>query len=157
VQLPNATIESLQHAYHTLIPISQHMGIQVVSYDGSCLRVTAPLANNINHQQSAFGGSLFSLVALAGWGILQLKTTELELDCNTVIAGGEVGYHLPVFAELVCECRLPDDYAAFASRLTDTGKASILLDTGIVLDGASAMTFSGKYVVRQTRSSGTEI
>ena len=54
MQLPNATIESLQHAYHTLIPISQHMGIQVVSYDGSCLRVTAPLANNINHQQSAF-------------------------------------------------------------------------------------------------------
>ena len=149
--LTNATIESLQQAYHRLIPISEHMGIRVVSYDGECLRVTAPLANNINHQQSAFGGSLFSLVALAGWGILQLKTAELGLDCNTVIAGGEVGYHLPVFTELVCECRLPSSYSDFASRLTNTGKASILLDTGILLDDASAMTFSGKYVVRQIR------
>jgi len=151
VQLPEASIEALQEAYETLIPISQHMGIRAVSYDGQCLRVTAPLANNINHQQSAFGGSLFSLVALAGWGILQLKTTELGLDCNTVIAGGEVGYHAPVFAELVCECRLPAAFEDFASRLQSTGKASILLETSVLQGDTSAMTFSGKYVVRQTQ------
>jgi thioesterase domain-containing protein len=152
VQLPEASIEALQQAYQTLIPISQHMGIQAVSYDGQCLRVTAPLANNINHQQSAFGGSLFSLVALAGWGLLQLKITELGLDCTTVIAGGEVGYQVPVVAELVCDCRLPAAYEDFASRLLQTGKASILLDTGIMQGDASAMTFSGRYVVRQTGS-----
>ena len=109
MQLPEASIEALQQAYQTLIPISQHMGIQAVSYDGQCLRVTAPLANNINHQQSAFGGSLFSLVALAGWGLLQLKITELGLDCTTVIAGGEVGYQVPVVAELcvTAACQQP--------------------------------------------------
>jgi thioesterase domain-containing protein len=150
LRLPLPTLDALQHAYHTLIPISKHMGLQAQAYDGQCLRVSAPLANNVNHQQSAFGGSLFSVVALAGWGILQLKITEMDLDCNTVIAGGEVSYQLPVFSELVCECRLPPDYPAFAAKLRETGKASILLETAILVDNTPAMTFSGKYVVRQT-------
>ncbi|MBQ73546.1 MAG: hypothetical protein CMQ20_00820 [Gammaproteobacteria bacterium] len=57
----------------------------------------APLANNINHQQSAFGGSLFLLSALVGWGLLQLKLTVLNLTANPVIAGGGV---LPLFKSL---------------------------------------------------------
>ena len=150
MRLPRPTLEALQQAYYTLIPISEHMGLRAETYDGQCLRVSAPLANNVNHQQSAFGGSLFSVVALAGWGILQLKITEMDLNCNTVIAGGKVSYELPVFRELVCECRLPPDYPAFARRLVKKGKASILLETAILVDNKPAMTFSGKYVVRQT-------
>jgi thioesterase domain-containing protein len=154
LKLSLPTLDALQQAYYTLIPISEHMGLRAEAYDGQCLRVSAPLANNVNHQQSAFGGSLFSVVALAGWGILQLKITEMDVDCNTVIAGGEVSYQLPVFSELVCECRLPLDYPTFATRLIETGKASILLDTAILVDNKPAMTFSGKYVVRQIPTAG---
>ena len=123
------------------------MGITVSEYDGNTLTIKAPLANNINHQQSAFGGSLFSLAALAGWGILQLKLSEMNLTGNTVIAGGDVEYSAPVFEELICKCSLPDEYNGFATRLRDTGKASLRLKSNILTGHEKAMAFEGEYVV----------
>lgn len=140
---------SLEAALHKLIPISEHMGMRVLEYSGTKLVLSAPLSNNINHQQSAFGGSLFSVSALAGWGILQLKLQELGISANTVIAGGEVGYQLPVFSDIHCECELPADYTQFVDKLKAKGKASITLSPTILLDGRSAMSFNGKYVVVQ--------
>ncbi|HIG40467.1 MAG: YiiD C-terminal domain-containing protein [bacterium] len=144
---PISSIELLVEAYHTLIPISQHMGITVDAYDGNSLTIKAPLENNINHQNSAFGGSLFSLAALAGWGIIQLKLSELNLSANTVIAGGDVSYSAPVFEELVCQCRLPDEYDTFVDRLKSKGRASITLQSNFMVDASIAMAFSGRYVV----------
>ncbi|NIQ97202.1 MAG: thioesterase, partial [Desulfuromonadales bacterium] len=103
------------------------MGIKVASWDGEVLVLDAPLANNINHQESAFGGSLFSLAALAGWGILQLKLSAEDLDCNTVIAGGDVDYSLPVLEALRCECRLPETWPAVVDALRKKGKARLEL------------------------------
>ena len=139
--------DSLEKTFHQLIPISLHMGVKVKSYDGNRLVIKAPLSNNINHQQSAFGGSLFSLTALAGWGILQLKLGELKLSANTVVAGGEVGYSAPVFEDLLCSCDLPEEYPAFVDKLKNKGRASIQLTANIILESGSAMMFSGKFVV----------
>jgi len=142
-------LASLQTALHNLIPLSEYMGVEADSYDGERLVLSAPLANNINHQHSAFGGSLFSLSALAGWGILQLKLAEMKVNANTVIAGGDVSYSQPVFSTLHCEIELPATYPTFREKLLETGKASILLTSNILLDGESAMAFNGKYVVRK--------
>ncbi|MBD3649651.1 MAG: YiiD C-terminal domain-containing protein [Pseudomonadales bacterium] len=134
---------SLEAVYHELIPISVHMGIRVSSWDGALLVLNAPLANNINHQQSAFGGSLFSLAALAGWGLLQLKLSELNLDCNTVIAGGDVSYSLPVYEELNCECAVHDNWPEVISKLRKKGKGSLVLTSKITTGDGAAMSFTG--------------
>ena len=55
------------------------MGIRVAAYDGTSLKLTAPLAPNINHKSTAFGGSLYSLAVLCGWGIVHLKLAEAAL------------------------------------------------------------------------------
>lgn len=143
-------LASLQSALHSLIPISAHMGITATHYDGHRLVLTAPLQANINHQMSAFGGSLFSVSALAGWSILQLKLGELGIAANTVIRGGDVGYTAPVFEDLVCEIELPDDYPSFAEKLQSSGRASLFLTSAIKLTASedSAMNFHGKYVVK---------
>lgn len=140
---------SLERALHELIPISAHMGIGVTAYDGRQLTLSAPLANNINHQKSAFGGSLFSVAALAGWGILQLKMSELALDTNTVIADGDVSYRRPVFSDFTCTVELPDSWPRFVARLQESGKAGIDLAPTIHVDDKLAMKFSGNYVVMQ--------
>lgn len=143
-------LASLQSALHSLIPISAHMGITATSYDGQRLVLTAPLQANINHQMSAFGGSLFSVSALAGWSILQLKLGELGITANTVISGGDVGYTAPVFEDLVCEIALPDSYPEFVTKLQSSGRASLFLTSEIKLatTNESAMNFHGKYVVK---------
>lgn len=138
---------SLEPVLHQLIPISGHMGIRVVDYDGSCLTLAAPLDKNINHQGSAFGGSLYSVAALAGWGLLQLKMSELGIDTDTVIASGEVKYHRPVFADFECFCSLPETWPQFVNRLAARGKARIELAPGIRVNGQSAMVLTGSYAV----------
>ncbi len=145
-------LETLQTALHRLIPISAHMGIQAVDYDGGRLVLEAPLSANVNHQLSAFGGSLFSVSALAGRSILQLKLGELEIKANTVIAGGDVAYTAPVFEDIRCVLTLPDTYPEFVEKLKDTGRGSLVLTSNVYLAGAAepAMAFNGKYVVRQT-------
>ncbi len=138
---------SLEADIHRLIPIAREMGIRVSAYAVNQLTLRAPLANNINHQMSAFGGSLFSVAALSGWGLLQLKTGELRLKCNTVIADGEVSFKRPVFDDFVCTCALPDTYPDFVQALRETGKSSLILTPQILIADQVAMTFSGRYVV----------
>lgn len=124
------------------------MGITVSNYTGSEVTLLAPLANNINHQKSAFGGSLFSLAALAGWGLMQLKLCEENLDANTVVAGGDVTYARPVVQELSCTCSLPDDWGPFLQKLQRKGKGSVTMVSTISTDEGIAMQFTGVYVVR---------
>ena len=143
------SIETLESTYHALIPISKHMGIRVKSFDGESLVLSAPLAENINHQQSVFGGSLFSVAALAGWGILQLKFGELSLACNTVIANGDVTYSRPVFGDFECTCTLPGSFDAFLHALRSTGKSGLMLKADIHLADKLAMSVEGNYVVNQ--------
>lgn len=141
---------SLEAAYHSQIPISAHMGIRVTSWANDSLLLRAPLANNINHQQSAFGGSLFSIAALAGWGLLQLKLNSVNIKTNTVIADGDVSYRRPVFTDFECRCTLPASYAAFEATLRQKGKSALILTPQILVEGEVAMNFSGRYVVSVT-------
>ena len=142
------SIESLEKTLHKLIPISKHMGITVTDYTGSELTLVAPLANNINHQQSAFGGSLFSLTALAGWGLMQLKLCEENLDGNTVVAGGDVTFSAPVTEDYTCRCSLPDGWPQFLEKLKSKGKAAVGMSSIVSAHGGEAMQFNGHFVVR---------
>ena len=130
---------------HSLTPISKVMGISVVSYDRESLTVVAPLAPNINPHQSAFGGSLFSIAALAGWGLIQLKLSELLLDCNTVVMSGEVLYERPVLEQLLCVCRLPNDTEKVFETLVREGAASITLTSVFKSNNKNAMQLTAKY------------
>lgn len=143
-------LDSLQIALYKLIPISKHMGIEAISYDGQTLVLKAPLSPNVNHQQSAFGGSLFSVAVLTGWSIVQLKLGELQIRANAVVKGGEVAYTAPVFEDIRCELTLPAEYPEFAKSLVELGRASMVLTSEIFVgaDRTSAMTFDAKYVVK---------
>ncbi|MGI9323117.1 MAG: YiiD C-terminal domain-containing protein [Pseudomonadales bacterium] len=142
---------TLEETLHQLIPLSREMGVQVLDYDGKRLSLTAPLAPNINHQQSAFGGSLYAVAALAGWGLMQLKLTELKLDCNTVIADAAVSYLKPVLDDIVCCVSLPPDADAFFAELAARGQASTKVRAAIGTEDDPAMTLTGTYHLRQNK------
>ncbi len=142
----------LQTAFYELIPLSRHMGVQIEQYSGNALTLSAPLSLNINHQESAFGGSLYALAVLAGWGLMQLKLSERMLDCNTVISGAEASYQVPVFDDLVCSAILPDDAEDFFTRLSDAGKATTKMSSQFMDGDKVAMELLGTYHVRQRKN-----
>lgn len=137
--------EALERAFRELIPISEAIGVKVVSYDQGELVISAPLSKNINHQHSAFGGSLFSVAALAGWGLMQLKLSELELDCNTVVMGGEVKYSRPVYDDLVCHCRLPENADEIFKTLEEQHTVTTSMTSTYYCNEKVAMQLEGQY------------
>ncbi len=140
-------IESLEAAYRSLIPISEHLGVRVKSWQDDRLVLTAPLAPNTNHQGSGFGGSLFSIAALAGWGLIQLSLAQFEGDSNTVIANGDVSFKAPVYEPFDCICELPDAWKSCEQTLRDNGRASLILTPRVMVNDTVAMTLSGRYVI----------
>ncbi len=139
------SIESLETAFHELIPISKAMGVRVISYTGDTMTTKAPLSLNINHQHSAFGGSLFSLAAMSGWGLMQMKLSELLLDCNTVVMDGEASYQSPVYEDLECIVQLPSNSDALFSELAEKGRVRTELVATFEADGKAAMQMKGRY------------
>ena len=144
------TAARLEAAYHELIPISAHMQISVKSWEDGKLVLHAPLAANINHQGSGFGGSLFSIAALAGWGIIELALADLDRPSNTVIANTDVGYKRPVFEDFDCICELPETWDSCRETLLENGRASLILKPSVVVGDDVAMTLSGRYVISLT-------
>src|SRR3954468_17133600 len=98
-------LQQIQELFYSKIPITRMMGVKVESYDGARLILSAPLAANINHLGTAFGGSLNALAVLSGYGLLWLELRDTE--CHIVIRESSISYDRPVRGELRATCVRP--------------------------------------------------
>jgi thioesterase domain-containing protein len=141
-----STERRIQELFYSVMPITRAMGVAVESYDGTRLVITAPLALNINHLGTAFGGSLNTLAVLSGYGLLWIELQDTE--CHLVIRESAISYERPVRGELRAICVRPvaDALAAFRKRFDEKGKARIALDATIEDEGTVAARFRGTFV-----------
>ena len=72
------------------------MKLSVSHYDGNKLQLLAPLEPNVNHQMTAFGGSLLSGCALVGWGLLQLQLGHMDRLGNVVVGEATSTFYAPL-------------------------------------------------------------
>lgn len=137
----------LERYLHDNIPLVQHMQIQVVSYDERGLVLSAPLAANINHKLTAFGGSLAALATLACWGVLWLML-EPQPDLHIVVNESHIRYLRPVTDTLVARCTLPDKTSRerFIDTLQRRRKARLQMTSQIVQDDVLCAELSGTFV-----------
>ena len=140
-----ARLEQYMQAH---IPLVAQMRVQVAKADASGLQLTAPLAPNINHEQTAFGGSLASLMTLACWGYLWLQL-EKETGLHIVVKEAHLDYLKPVTTMLDARCMPPAEaeLRKFLETLARRGKARLSLKAEILQDGAVAATYAGSFVV----------
>ncbi|KTC45318.1 hypothetical protein AO269_31985 [Pseudomonas putida] len=86
-------IQALERLLHHDIPLTGDMGLRVRAWDNHCLRLHVPLAPNVNHKSTMFGGSLYCAAVLAGWGWLHLRLGEdhgrARLQLQTQVLDGE--------------------------------------------------------------------
>lgn len=139
----------LEKRIFTDIPLARHIGVRVVQFDGRTLVLSAPLAANSNHKGTAFGGSLFSLAVLAGWGLLTLKLAERGVEGELVIQESRVNYLLPVTGELVARASLPEDRELdrFLIAVDRYRKGRVRLNVSIEHDGREAVCFEGTFAL----------
>lgn len=133
---------------HERIPMSRLMGIQVISCDDTGLRLSAPLAPNINHRGTVFGGSASAVAMLAGWGFAHACVADLPFAVGLVIRRSSMEFDAPIEADFHAWCAAlsADAMAAFQNDLADKGKARLHLSVELLADQRCAATFAGVYV-----------
>lgn len=143
-----ARLQALEAELLAMPPVAA-LGLRVASAaddDRLCLR--APLAANVNDKGCAFGGSLVSLMTLAGWGLIVRRLAEAGEDAEVYVAASEVRYRAPLYAELaaVAEPAEGESWAAFLAALRDTGKARFAVAAHVPLpEGGVAAECLGRY------------
>lgn len=98
--------QQLQQTWHSTIPLSAFMQLQIAAFDGYQLSCQAPLAPNINLHQTMFAGSIYTLLTLTGWGLVYLQLQSLGLHGHIVLADAEIQYLKPVHEGAVATARL---------------------------------------------------
>ena len=149
------TTDEFERALLADIPLARAMQLRVCGYDGDQLRLAAPLAPNINDKGCAFGGSLLSLLTLAGWGLITLKLRELDLPADVYVQDSEVRYLAPVWEDFVALAQLAagESWAEFAQILQARGRARLRVACHVPLPtGAEACTLKARFVA--IRSNG---
>jgi len=145
---PGMSASDLAAFLHEKIPLTRAMGLRVVE-TGTRLILEAPLAANVNHLGSAFGGSLHALPTLACYAALWTLLFEAGLDGHVVVRRSTAEYRQPVKGPLraVCLRPAPEATKAFMADLRRNKKARMEL-TAIVEgeNGKPAVEFSGTFV-----------
>lgn len=140
----------LEAYLHAHIPLVRSMQVRVDHWDADGLRLSAPLAANLNHEGTAFGGSLESLAVLAGWGLLWLLL-EPQPGTHIVVAESHARFLRPVTGTLEAFCPLPDAAVrqTFLETLQRHGKARLDLQSRIVLHDQVCVTFAGRFAAHR--------
>ncbi len=144
----------LESVLHSDIPLTREMGLQVLDWQAHCLRLQLPLAANVNHKSTMFGGSLYCAAVLAGWGWLHLRLRELGIDDgHIVIQEGQISYPLPVTGAAIARCAAPEDkvWDRFIATYQRRGRARLSLHTQVFNSASDepAVQFSGQYVLHR--------
>ena len=133
----------------THLPTARALEIEVADYDSQSLTLRAPLGPSINDKHTAFGGSLYVVAVMAGWGMVYVRCREAGIDPNIVVARGEIDYLAPVPGDIVASS-LPvteGDWEMFFQQFEERGKAKIELQTRILQGGEPAVKFTGLYAI----------
>ncbi|WP_025996598.1 thioesterase domain-containing protein [Pseudomonas viridiflava] len=149
----NAAAE-LEQVLHHDIPLTREMGIRVIDWQNHRLRLHLPLAPNVNHKSTLFGGSLYCGAVLAGWGWLHLRLREAGIDDgHIVIQDGQISYPLAVREDAIAVCDAPDvaQWDRFITTYQRRGRARLELPTRIHAQDSdeSAVKFTGQFVLHR--------
>lgn len=147
LKIGEAAATRLERYMHTTIPQVVQMQVRVMAVDAAGLTLSAPLGPNINHEQTAFGGSIASLGTLACWGHLWLLLEE-QPHMHIVVNEAHIRYLRPVTTDLIAHCVAPAAEAQrrFLDTLARRGKARMELKAIIGQGVAMAAEYTGSFV-----------
>lgn len=132
---------------HQHIPLTAALAARVEICELQRVRISAPLRPNLNHRNTAFGGSLATLGILSGWTLLHFALREQGIEARLVIQKSECEFTLPVADEFVAESLLPEpEWTRFIATLAKRKRARITVRSEISAEGKLAVKSSGTFV-----------
>jgi thioesterase domain-containing protein len=141
----------LERYLHAQIPISAAMGVRVTMATVERVQLSAPLAANVNHNDTIFGGSAVALATLAAWTLLHLRIERAGLRARLVIQRGSTEYERPIPGDFDAICRFSDELAweRFRVTLVRRGRARLTLAAHLLYQAQRMGAFEGDFVALQ--------
>ncbi|HVT35048.1 MAG TPA: YiiD C-terminal domain-containing protein [Nevskiaceae bacterium] len=132
---------------HQHIPLTRALGARVESCGHGSAVVSAPLEPNLNHRNTAFGGSLATLAILSGWVVLHVALREAGIDARLVVQKHECEFQQPVTAAFTARSTLPPrDWEKFRAALQRRGRARISVVSELRSGDALVVQSTGTFV-----------
>ncbi|MGJ0429342.1 thioesterase domain-containing protein [Methylobacter sp.] len=138
----------LEKYLHDHIPISKAMEVGVVQVQPEAVILSAPLAPNINHRDTVFGGSASAVAILAAWSLLHTRLSGEGIASRLVIQRNTMSYELPIDGTFTAEAAIANTEAweQFLRMLKRRGKARITITSVLNFGGKVAGRFEGEFV-----------
>lgn len=142
------TPSEIEAYLHRHIPISAAMGVRVQACDAAGATLTAPLAPNLNHRATVFGGSASAVAILAAWTWLHFTLQTAGQPSRLVIQKNGMEYLAPIVGDFEASCVAPSKATLekFLHTLSRHDKARVTLGATLMCNGAKVATFTGGYV-----------
>lgn len=143
------TLDEITAYLHAHIPITGALGAAAVLWDGERLRLAAPLAPNLNHRGTAFGGSMSALAVLAGWGVLHLGLRARGVDGRLVVQRSAMEFLAPADGDFSATAALPprDAWRRFLATYERHGRARVAVSTEVACASGIVAAHEGTYAV----------
>lgn len=138
----------LQQYMHRNIPLSRAMEISVVEASGDGITLSAPLAPNINHQSTVFGGSASAVAILSAWALLHVRMLEQKITSRVVIQRNTMSYEKPIVGTFTANAIIPDSatWDKFVAMLARKKVARISVTAMLRCNGEKVGELEGDFV-----------
>ena len=138
----------MERYLHSNIPLSATMGVRVAVATPEEVLLRAPLAPNINHHQTVFGGSGVALATLSAWTLLHLRLRHDAIEAQLVIQRSAMEYERPIPGDFEARCRFQDDaqWKRFRAVLERRGRGRMTLGAKLLFEGQEMGSFVGDFV-----------
>jgi thioesterase domain-containing protein len=138
----------IEHYLHRHIPLTAAMGVRVRIATPGRVELAAPLAPNINHHETVFGGSASSLATLSAWTLVHIGLRHANVEAATVIQRNVMSYDEPIRGDFSAVCTLIDDAAwqRFLKMIQRRGRGRITMNAHLVFEARPVASFEGDFV-----------
>lgn len=138
----------LQAYLHEHIPLTAAMQVEVRVATPEEVILGAPLGPNINHRETAFGGSMSALAILSAWSLLHVKLTAGGYRTRLVIQRNTMSYGKPVLGYFTAHAKAPGaaEWQAFTRMLERKGLGRIVVSSTLTYGGHEVGRLEGGFV-----------
>lgn len=134
------------------IPLSRAMQVEIREANPSRVVLCAPLAPNINHRETVFGGSASALAILSAWTLLYVRLQAAEIQARVVIQRNSMQYLQAIPDAFEAVASIPDDeiWQRFLHVLHRKRRARIHIVSELFCAGSKVGEMEGDFVALQT-------
>ncbi len=141
--------QQLQDSLHERIPQSRALGVVVLQAEPEQVVLWAPLAPNVNHSGTVFGGSAAAVAVLAAWSLVEVRLQAGAQPGRIVIRRSTMDFEQPIVADFTAIAKPPPaaDWEKLLATLQRGRMGRIVVRSVLECEGARVGELEGEFAV----------